>query len=225
MRNLHLRPVRAAVATSIFASVGAMAMSASAARGTEPPDDGSGEPVVSVIDDPRVALSVTHRADWVLADEVVLLSGGDDGSNPCSDALRFVLGIQHETRVQSAVTIELVPVDCDDDDDSIGNGWHGLYRTIDDVPEPIGVEHVETPIGAAVVFDQEYYECTNQCDDFLDRVAIVTLDDPADQRYPTVVIRDDAGQLDAGMLDEEEFAALLQRLGRLDDAAAATTEG
>ena len=221
MRNLHVRPVRAAVATSIFIVVGAVAMPASAVRGTEPPDDESGEPVVSVIGDSRVALSVTHRAEWILSDLVVVTGVGD----PCQDTLHFELGIEHQSGVQSAVTIELVPADCEAPADSPGNGDHGLYRTIDDVPEPIGVEHVETPIGAAIVFDQAYYECTNQCDDFLDRVAIVTLDDPADQRYPTVVIRDEAGQLDAAMLDEEEFAELLQGLSRLEDPTVATTEG
>ena len=53
------------------------------------------------------------------------------------------------------ISVELVPVDCEADNSQIGNGFHGLYRTIDDVPEPIGVEHVETPVGAAFEFDAD----------------------------------------------------------------------
>ncbi len=88
--------------------------------------------------------------------------------------------------------IEAVPTTCEEataNDAQIGNGYHGVFRTLADVPEPRGVEEVATGLGPASVFTQEYYECTNECDEWDEPVAIVTLDEPVDPGYPTLVVR------------------------------------
>lgn len=79
----------------------------------------------------------------------------------------------------------------------IGNGHHGDYRTLDDVPSPKDVEQVSTDgLGDAAIFTQRYFECTNFCSDWDEPVAIITLDTPRDGNYPTVVVRSEKGELD-----------------------------
>ncbi len=100
--------------------------------------------------------------------------------------------------------VEAVPTECDaaSSSSSIGNGSHGTYRTIDDVPEPEDVGSVETLLGDAVVFTQEYYECTNSCERWHEPVAIITLDDPVDPDYPTLVVRAERVELSRSDLEE-----------------------
>ena len=89
------------------------------------------------------------------------------------------------------VRFQAVPWVCEEaaNSDEIGNGFHGLYRTLADVPDPKDVEKRDTDLGSAEVFTQEYYECTNSCEKWDEPVAIVTLDDPVDPYYPTLVVR------------------------------------
>jgi len=105
--------------------------------------------------------------------------------------------------------VEAVPADCEvaGSSSSIGNGTHGTYRTIDDVPEPEEAASVETALGEAVVFTQEYFECTNSCERWHEPVAIITLTDPVDRAYPTLVLR---GERDG--LSREELEDILDAL-------------
>jgi hypothetical protein len=84
-----------------------------------------------------------------------------------------------------------VPTDCPEasQNTQIGNGRHGVYRTIADVPAPLDEKPVTTPLGKGVLFEQAYYECTNKCDNWTEPVVIITLDHPVDPAYPTLVVR------------------------------------
>jgi hypothetical protein len=97
--------------------------------------------------------------------------------------------------------IEAVPTDCAlAGPIDPGDGEHGRYRTIDDVADPIDVEDVDTALGPAVLFAQHY-------DDAEEALAIVTLDDPVDPNYPTLVIRSDDGDF-----GRDELRAMLATL-------------
>ena len=113
------------------------------------------------------------------------------------------------TEARERLRVEAVPTDCEaaGSNSSIGNGSHGTYRTIDDVPEPEEVASVQTPVGGAVVFTQEYYECTNSCERWDEPVAIITLDAPVRPGYPTLVLRGERDSLSRTEL-EEILAAL-----------------
>jgi hypothetical protein len=97
-----------------------------------------------------------------------------------------------------------VPSDCEvaGSNSSIGNGQHGLYRTLEDVPEPEAVDTTTTALGEATVFVQEYFECTNECERWDEPVAIITLDDPVDPAYPTLVLRGEQDRLARSELEE-----------------------
>ena len=92
---------------------------------------------------------------------------------------------------RTRLVIRAMPADCPEAEQNtqIGNGFHGVYRTIDDVPDPQDQETVPTDLGEATVFTQEYFECTNECERWDEPVAIVTVDSPVDAGYPTLVVR------------------------------------
>ncbi|MFD1718369.1 hypothetical protein [Georgenia deserti] len=102
------------------------------------------------------------------------------------------------------VVVELVPTECARaaENEEALNGQHGLYRTIDDVPQPEDVAETSTSLGEAVIFTQDYTECTNVCRDYREPVAIIALDEPVDPAYPTVVVRGDRETVDREELDE-----------------------
>ncbi|MFD1718370.1 hypothetical protein [Georgenia deserti] len=111
-----------------------------------------------------------------------------EGAEHCGPVRRYTLGDSVGDR---GLWIELVPTDCPDVggmNRRIGNGFHGLYRTIDDVDDPRDVAEVSTDLGEAVIFEQLYYECTNSCTDDIEPVAIISVDRPRDSDYPTVVL-------------------------------------
>jgi hypothetical protein len=107
------------------------------------------------------------------------------------------------------LVIEAVPTACAEagENGQIGNGQHGIYRTVDDIPDPQDSEAVETALGSATVVTQEYFECTNSCDNWDEPVAIVTLDAPVDAGYPTLVVRGEKDQVSRA--DFEEIVATL----------------
>ena len=84
----------------------------------------------------------------------------------------------------------------------IGNGFHGLYRIVDDVVKPLDETTVTTPAGTATVFTQAYFECTNSCDNWDEPVAIVTLAQPFDPAYPTLVVRGDKNLVSRSELEK-----------------------
>ena len=79
------------------------------------------------------------------------------------DRGRIADGVYHLLRHRRL--FEALARDCSvREEGGIGNGNHGRFRTLDDVPQPEHVEHVDTDgVGDAVVFTQQYYECTNSC--------------------------------------------------------------
>jgi hypothetical protein len=91
------------------------------------------------------------------------------------------------------IGVQAVPTDCPEasQNSQIGNGRHGVYRTIADVPAPLDQTPVTTALGPGVAFDQAYYQCTNHCDNWKEPVVIITLDHPVDPAYPTLVVRGD----------------------------------
>ncbi|GAA3651320.1 hypothetical protein [Microbacterium marinilacus] len=82
------------------------------------------------------------------------------------------------------------------------NGSHGVYVSLEDVAEPREAAEVQTRLGPAQVFVQQYTECTNLCRDFEEPVAIISLDDPDDASYPSLVLRSDRGELSRDELTE-----------------------
>lgn len=112
------------------------------------------------------------------------------------------------------LTIEAVGAECPDDllgGERIFNGNHGLYRSLDDVADPIDPARMSTPVGQADVFEQKYSEHTNFSQEWTEPVAIVTLSDPVDDAFPSLVVRADKGELSRADLVE-----VLESLRRLE---------
>jgi hypothetical protein len=78
--------------------------------------------------------------------------------------------------------------------DQIGNGYHGTYVTIDDVGDPADVEEHQVATGTLVTFSQDYFECTNECNDYDDHVGLLTLTVPRDPAFPTLTVLDTKGE-------------------------------
>jgi hypothetical protein len=105
---------------------------------------------------------------------------------------------------ETRVVVEAVPTSCAEaaENGQIGNGQHGIFRTLADVPDPNGVKKISSDLGDAEVFTQEYFECTNSCRYWDEPVAIVTLAEPVDAGYPTLVLRADKAEVERGQLEE-----------------------
>ncbi len=95
----------------------------------------------------------------------------------------------------SSFAVEAVPSACDIHNGGTGNGYHGHYRTVADVPTNPRLTALRLSIGDAQVFEQPYFECTNSCHHYTDRIAIVTLRHPTDSEHPTIVLRTDTRSL------------------------------
>lgn len=133
----------------------------------------------------RVAFAVELPADAGLTDVT---------TSPPSDECQSAVF----ESTYGGLVFEAVARDCTDrTEGGIGNGHHGRYRTLDDVPKPEHVEHVGTDgLGDAVVFTQQYYECTNSCSTWDEPVVIVTLETPVDPEYSSLVVRSEKAELD-----------------------------
>jgi hypothetical protein len=105
---------------------------------------------------------------------------------------------------EARLVVEAVPTECAEaqENTEIGNGRHGVYRTLDDVPAPRDEKAVDTGLGKATVFTQTYYECTNSCENWNEPVAIVTLETPVDAGYPTLVVRGEKETVSRADLEE-----------------------
>jgi hypothetical protein len=73
---------------------------------------------------------------------------------------------------------------------SLGNGRHGVYRTVADIPADRRAAAVTVPtaLGDAVVFNQPYYECTNSCHNYTEPVAVITLRQPQTADFRTLTV-------------------------------------
>ncbi|MCD0447331.1 hypothetical protein LO763_27315 [Glycomyces sp. A-F 0318] len=127
-------------------------------------------------------------------------------ANPDGDADTECRGVRYEFGAD--LTVEAFASDCAvDGEQRIINGRHGVYRTLADVPDPVEVAEVATGVGPAQVFVQRYGEYTNVSDSWDEPVAIVTLDDPVDAEFPTLVLRSDKAAL-----SREELTAIVSSL-------------
>ncbi|MDG6109916.1 hypothetical protein Daura_19110 [Dactylosporangium aurantiacum] len=84
-----------------------------------------------------------------------------------------------------------------DGNDRLINGRHGVYRTAEDVPRErrAGAATVQTALGEAIVFMQPYSEYTNSSNHYTEPVSVITLRQPADPAYRTVVVLSEKGTL------------------------------
>ena len=92
-----------------------------------------------------------------------------------------------------------------------GNGAHGVYRTADDIPADrrASITTVTVPLGEATLFEQPYYECTNQCRTYHETVAVVRLAHPQDPGLPTLTV-----YAERGAVSRDDLAGLLRdRIG------------
>jgi hypothetical protein len=173
------------------------ATSTTSTTSTTVPADRSEQIVVAVETD-QVAVTLEVPEGW----EVVLDGSGGisdhDRRDGCAQAVRARI---RPPNVYSAIAVEAVPASCEPSNSRPGNGNHGTYRTMDDVPEAEAITQVETAAGPASRFEQPYYECTSECSSFTDTVAIVELDEPVDPDYPTVVVRAEETEIGAEAFD------------------------
>lgn len=154
------------------------------------------------IDGEHLSVEVTVPSDLAI-DEVAAHPA--TGFDPDCRGVRYEFG--------GDLTIEAFAADCavEEASQQIMNGDHGVYRTIEDVPEPVDVEEVSTWAGPAQVFVQHYAEHTNVSDSWDEPVAIVALDDPVDADFPTVVLRSDKGAF-----SREEFTEIVASLSDIE---------
>ena len=107
----------------------------------------------------------------------------------------------------TVVAVTLPAAVCAGEEQSVLNGEHGDYVGIDDVPGARDIATTTSGLGEVTTFEQTYTECTNECVDSTDRVALVALTTPAAPDRPTLMVRVDADDMDA-----EAFAALVDSL-------------
>ncbi|ASR36102.1 hypothetical protein BAY61_15035 [Prauserella marina] len=178
--------------------IAAFALSACASKGGAEPEPARTS--ASASEERPVRISGDHVAFTVVAGAP--LTGVHESGWPSADCP----GVGYEFAGGDLV-VEAFPPECERKTDRVGNGHHGYYRSLSDVPQPVDVQRVKTGIGEAEVFTQEYFECTNSCSDWQEPVAIVTLDDPVDGDYPALVVR---GVKDA--IDTDALVAVLRTL-------------
>lgn len=103
---------------------------------------------------------------------------------------------------QRRIDLELNDVSCIGvtGNGDIGDGDHGTYVSLADVPDPSEVRQHEVPAGSLTTLRQPYIECTDGCKDFTDTLALLTLDAPPDPDRPTLVILSPKGEASAEQL-------------------------
>jgi hypothetical protein len=100
----------------------------------------------------------------------------------------------------------LLGSDCVGTDRTPGNGNHGFYPA---PPAAAQLDRVTTPVGEAVLFSNQYSECTNSCYMGIDEVALVTVGKRVVQ-----VIAVTAPASGTTKRDRAGLVAVLQGLGR-----------
>jgi hypothetical protein len=102
------------------------------------------EQIVVAVETDQVALSLEVPEGWE-----VVLDGTDgisdhDRRDGCAEAVRAGLS---PPRIYSAIAVEAVPASCEPSNARPGNGDHGTYRTMDDVPEAEAIPRSRRPPG------------------------------------------------------------------------------
>ncbi|MGI5184223.1 hypothetical protein ACQEVZ_49000 [Dactylosporangium sp. CA-152071] len=87
------------------------------------------------------------------------------------------------------------------------NGRHGVYRSTADIPADLraGATSIQTPLGEATAFTQDYSEYTNSANHYTEPVAVITLARPADPAYQTLTVI-----AEKGTLPMDELATVLR---------------
>lgn len=96
------------------------------------------------------------------------------------------------------IVLEMHPANCDVEHsrgDQIGNGRHGEYVELEDVPDPLRVEEQDVPAGHLTTFSQIYFEATNSYNEYEDNVGLLELTTPSDPERPTLMLLDSKGEL------------------------------
>jgi hypothetical protein len=137
------------------------------------------------LDDDHLSLSLSVPAGM----GITSVTREGFGDEPQCATVRYRLGT--ELTLESFASSCEVTDDESSDYDTLSNGYHGEYRTMDDVADPIDVTSLDTPLGPAHVFSQKYGEYTNLSRTWEEPVAIVELSDPADPEFSSLVIRSD----------------------------------
>ncbi|MEV0563603.1 hypothetical protein [Dactylosporangium sp. NPDC050588] len=77
------------------------------------------------------------------------------------------------------------------------NGRHGVYRSTADIPADLraGATSIQTPLGEATAFTQDYSEYTNSANHYTEPVAVITLARPVDPAYQTLTVIAEKGTL------------------------------
>lgn len=168
----------------------------------------AGAAIKSSFTAPELSFALTHPRSLTLTKYQP-----QENATPIPDAgCPIISTTLHTSRDDTIISFEAVPRDCDHvSTRAPGNGYHGDYRTLDDVKatnSTVESKRVTTPIGEAVIFEQRYFECTNSCRDWDEPVAIITVNSPASPRYPTLTARSDRGKL-----SEAELSTYLGQLG------------
>ncbi|MFF5229802.1 hypothetical protein [Dactylosporangium sp. NPDC000521] len=87
------------------------------------------------------------------------------------------------------------------------NGRHGVYRSTADIPADLraGATSIQTPLGEATAFTQDYSEYTNSSNHYREPVVVITLARPADPSYQTLTVI-----AEKGTLPMDELATVLR---------------
>jgi hypothetical protein len=139
-----------------------------------------------------VTLGEGLAADLPVSWEVEPFSEPGEGHRPADECPG------NEARLRTGdgtLTLAMFPLGCGDSGRPISNGFHGTYTSLDDVPEPVGVEEHEVAAGSLVTFTQRYDEYTNEHTVWTDNVGLLELANPPDPQRPTVMLLDAKGLL------------------------------
>ena len=87
------------------------------------------------------------------------------------------------------------------------NGRHGVYRSTADIPADLraGATSIQTPLGEATAFTQDYSEYTNSANHYREPVVVITLARPADPSYQALTVI-----AEKGTLPMDELATVLR---------------
>ena len=87
------------------------------------------------------------------------------------------------------------------------NGSRGWFATAADVPDATAVEELSSPAGPVTYLEHEYTECTNSCQSWPMRYALLAEADPSDAQHPlfALVTRADNG------IDLASYAVTIER--------------
>lgn len=157
------------------------------------------------VDHPTPEPSVTPSQFVIdLGAGVKLAVIGEDSAWATHDEYRCADDMHRVTTATGDYQVTLLRSDCTSAPKAL-NGFHGYFAA-----PPAGAEETAaTPIGPALLFSNEYVECTNSCDSGTDEVALVAVGDRTVQVIALAQVGGSVHTRDRGQL-----VALLQGLSK-----------